>query len=327
MIIIPKEKPVIEDLNSYYLDIRKLLEHYQGELGSGGVHFRAPSSEAVVFFDKDELLSSVFEDKDGTQQGEGAIDRLIEETANSNFTVNIYNIAPDRIFFWANLFDAEDVHRDLSTEFTDLEGLTKKMSSEKLTGYIDVSIGNGREGGLIFFINGEITGGSYSWGKGELNRTKESHELLVQKTKESGGVFQVRRIPSGMGQAPYGSEPVSGKPSPHILTMLEGLLIIVERLIVSDRKVKTDFNTLLKGKFVEKADVYTFLDPFTNEFKYSEQKIAFSAEAEDVFIVKGVIESVRELADELGILPQLKENLASWSKKYETSLANFGVTF
>jgi len=73
MIIIPKEKPVIEDLNSYYLDIRKLLEHYQGELGSGGVHFRAPSSEAVVFFDKDELLSSVFEDKDGTQQGEGAI--------------------------------------------------------------------------------------------------------------------------------------------------------------------------------------------------------------------------------------------------------------
>jgi hypothetical protein len=325
--IIPKEKPVFENLNSYYLDIKKLLEHFQGEVGSGGVHFKSPISEAVVFFDKDEFLSSVFEDKDGIQQGEGAIERLIEETANSNFTVNIYSIAPDRIFFWANLFVAEDVHKDLSTEFTDLEGLTKKMSSEKLTGYIEVSISNGGEGGLIFFINGEIIGGSYSWVKGELNRTKESHELLVQKTKESGGVFQVRRIPSVMGQPQYGSEPASGKPSSHVLTMLEGLLIIMERLIVSDRKVKTDFVTLLKGKFVEKADVYSFLDPFTNEFKYSGQKIAFSAEADDEFVVKGVTESVRELADELGLLHQLKESLASWSKKYERSLADFGVIF
>jgi hypothetical protein len=326
MVIIPKEKPVMENLNSYYLDIRKLLEHYQGELGSGGVHFWSPSSEAVVFFDKDELLGSLFEDKDGTQQGEDAIKRLLEETDNSNFTVNIYNIAADRVFFWSNLFEAEDVHKDLSTEFTDLEGLAKKMSSEKLTGYIDVSIGNGSEGGLIFFINGEITGGSYSWGKGELNRTKESHELLVQKTKESGGVFQVRRIPSPKGQALNGSEPESGKPLPPILNMLEGLLIIVERLIVSDKKVKTDFSTLLRGKFVEKAEVYSFLDPFANEFKYAEQKITFSGEAEDVFIAKGVTESVMELADELGILPELKEELASWAKKYEASLAKFGIS-
>jgi hypothetical protein len=224
------------------------------------------------------------------------------------------------------LFEAEDVHRDLSTEFTDLEGLTKKMQSERLTGYIDVSIGNGSEGGLIFLMNGEITGGSYSWGKGELNRTKESHELLVQKTKESGGVFQVKRIRSETGEASYGPETLNGKPSNQVLTMLEGLLNIVERLIVSDRKVKTDFSTLLRGKFVEKADVYSFLDPFTNEFKYAEQKIAFSGEAEDVFLVKGVTESVRELADELGILPQMRENLASWSKKYETILAKFGVT-
>ena len=59
MLVIPKEKPVVENLNSFYLDIRKLFEHYQGELGSGAVHFKSPSAEAVVFFDKGKEVERV----------------------------------------------------------------------------------------------------------------------------------------------------------------------------------------------------------------------------------------------------------------------------
>ena len=36
MVVIPKQQPVLENLNIYYLDVRKLLEHFQGEIGSGG---------------------------------------------------------------------------------------------------------------------------------------------------------------------------------------------------------------------------------------------------------------------------------------------------
>ena len=42
MIIIPKEKPVVEKLNSYYLKLDRLLEHYRGELDSGCIYFYAP---------------------------------------------------------------------------------------------------------------------------------------------------------------------------------------------------------------------------------------------------------------------------------------------
>ena len=45
MIIVPKEEPAVENLNSYYLDIRKLIEHYQGEIGSACIHFEAPSAK------------------------------------------------------------------------------------------------------------------------------------------------------------------------------------------------------------------------------------------------------------------------------------------
>jgi len=52
MLIIPKEKPDIGNLNSYYLDIRKLIEHCQGELGSGAICFKGPGEEGAIFFDK-----------------------------------------------------------------------------------------------------------------------------------------------------------------------------------------------------------------------------------------------------------------------------------
>ena len=57
------------------------------------------------------------------------------------------------------------------------------MSSEKLTGYIDVTIGGGPEGGLIFIINGKIMGGSYSWNNWESAPSRKSQELLIGKTK------------------------------------------------------------------------------------------------------------------------------------------------
>jgi hypothetical protein len=41
MVVIPRQQPVLENLNIYYLNVRKLLEHFQGEIGSGGVFFKS----------------------------------------------------------------------------------------------------------------------------------------------------------------------------------------------------------------------------------------------------------------------------------------------
>jgi hypothetical protein len=140
MVIIPREKPVLEKLNIYYLDIKKLLEHYQGEIGTGGVYFKSHAAEGVVFFDKDELLNGHFKDKTIEISGAEAIERLLGAGDQYNFNVTIYEISEDEVYYWASIPTAEKIYKDLSTEFTDLEGLIKKMISEKLTGYIDVSI-------------------------------------------------------------------------------------------------------------------------------------------------------------------------------------------
>jgi hypothetical protein len=52
MVVIPKQQPVLENLNVYYLKVKKLLEHFQGEIGSGGVYFKSHAAEGVIFFDQ-----------------------------------------------------------------------------------------------------------------------------------------------------------------------------------------------------------------------------------------------------------------------------------
>ncbi|MGD2185516.1 MAG: hypothetical protein PVI71_05285 [Desulfobacterales bacterium] len=326
MVVIPRQQPVLENLNIYYLNVRKLLEHLQGEIGAGGVYFKSHAAEGVIFFDQDELLSGFFQDRDIEISGHEAIERLLDAGDDYNFNVNIYEIGTEEVYYWAGIPTAEKIYRNLRTEFTDLEGLIKKMSSEKLTGYIDVSIGNGKEMGLIFLINGKIMGGSYSWGNGSPSPSKKNQERLVQKTKEFGGSFNVCRIPlkkSEAGRAPGLEKP---KQTEKAIEILEEMLGIFEEVVRLRGKKGIDFQKLLKQKFVEHAERYAFLDPFAGEFEYTGQKIRFTGQASDQNLVRGVFAIVKEMANDLGLLSPLIEDLDTWSVKYSEELAAYDVS-
>jgi hypothetical protein len=327
MVIIPREKPVLENMNIYYLNVPKLLEHYQGEIGSGGVYFKSHAAEGAIFFDKDDLLSGHFIDKKDEISGGQAIKSLLNAGDKHNFNVTIYKIAEDEVYFWASIPTAEKIYKDLSTEFTDLEGLIKKMSSEKLTGYIDVSIGQGKEAGLIFIINGNILGGSYSWSNGKPTPNKENQQLLIRKTKEKGGMFNVCRIPISKLKVEKATESSHADDFETVLEMLEELLIAFESVVASTKKIRVDFNKLLKQKFVENADKYSFLDPFAGELEYSKRQLSFVGDSSNKELANGIIDSVKEMAQGLGVLTKLGGELGPWAEKYAEELAAFGIDF
>jgi hypothetical protein len=327
MVVIPKHHPVLENLNVYYLDVKKLLEHFQGEIGSGGVYFKSHAAEGVIFFDQNELINGFFQDRDIKISGSEAIERLLEAGDNYNLTVNIYEIGAEEVYYWAGIPTSEKIYRDLSTEFTDLEGLIKKMSSEKLTGYIDVSISDGKETGLLFLMNGRMMGGAYSWSNGSPSPSKKNRDLLVQKTKELGGSFNVCRI--ALNNLEKNNEPdlEQQKPPQRVIAMLEELLAISEKVVGSKKKKSMDFQKLLRQKFVQHAERYAFLDPFAGEFEYLDQRIKYSGQTSDAHLVDGVFAIVKEMALELGLLSTLIEKLDSWSLKYAEDLAQFDIRF
>ena len=272
-------------------------------------------------------MSGFFQDKEISISGNDAVERLLTAGDEYNFSVNIYHIGPEEIYFWASIPTAEKIYQNLSTEFTDLEGLIKKMGAEKMTGYIDVTIGGGEENGLIFLINGKIMGGSYSWGNGAPSPSKKHQDLLIQKTKEMGGIFNVCRI--SVKNAQTDNQPVALKPKKPqaAIVMVEALLNIFEELVLKKRKKKADFQKLLKQKFVENAERFSFLDPFAGEFEYAEQKITLLGRVSDRDLVDGVVAVVNEMARDLGLQSALIKNLDWWSEEYADELALYDVSF
>ena len=343
MVIIPKKKAIFENLNSYYVNILKLIEHFQGEVGAGSIFFKSRSLEGVIFFDKDNILNGFYIHKNGDIIGTATVDQLIEDASSSNCSLSLYRIDPEKIYFWSQIHEAKRIYSNLSSEFTELGRLINKMSIEKLTGYFDVTLGEGKEGGLLFFRNGENLGGAYSWGNGELDSTEESLKQLLEKSKAMGGVFHVNKI-----EVPRENRIARENPSideaeekqsqeeavgtgfmpdmSNVVYMLEALLNILERIVQGRKSIKDNFTTLLKKKFVEKAYKYDFLDPFAAEFEYINQKITFFGDAPPNELAEGITEAVRELSRELEIKEQFGKETRAWSDKYAKELRQLGVT-
>jgi hypothetical protein len=327
MLVVPKEKPIIAGLNTYYLNIKRLLEHCQGEVGAGGIFFRAVDSQGVIFFDQGDVLNAYLRDRKVEESGDSAVERLINIGSDRNFTVDIYQFSPEDVYFWSSLPTAEKIYKDLSTEFTDLEGLIRKMSAEKLTGFIDVRISGGKDGGLIFISGGEIIGGSYSWRRSTAGNPKTEIDKLIKKTKQDGGTFQVSRIPMD------GAPPVkaTAEPLPQmdrtVIKMLEEYLNIFETFYQARKKPPLDFNSLMRKKFVENAEKYSFLDPFAAEFEYVDRKITFIGHAGGRELAQGVIQSVEEIVADLGVSAEFRKYLTSWFNKYQKKLSALKIDF
>lgn len=342
MIAIPKEAPIIENLNSYYVKIERLIEHYQGEIGCGSLYFKSMASEGILFFDKDEILNGVFEQKNEEIKGINAIQSLITSAETTNYTISVHQLRSDDIYFWSTIPDSKRIYQDLSTEFTELEGLINKMKSEGLMGFIEVSVGDGKSGGLVFFNTGEITGGSYTWGRGDSDRSIEDQNKLIQLTKEFGGSFNVSRIPleeNGKSEnvpAEIEAEEVDDGPSARIVTAMEEMIAIFERTVSGLKSIDTDFATLLSRKFVEKADRFPFLDPFAAEFKYANGKITLDGPTTEKEFTEGILQSLLELAEELDTSQKstrsgpafsihFRNNLVTWMKKYKKEVKQYDI--
>ena len=93
------------------------------------------------------------------------------------------------------------------------------------------------------------------------------------------------------------------------------------------KNIKADFNTLLKRKFVEKADSYDFLDPFAAEFKYADGKIEYNGNASTAALARGIVDCIKEIAEETDIAYPFLKAIVPWTEKYSSEIEKAGAEF
>ena len=318
IIIIPKNAPVIQNLHSCYVDVRKLLEHYQGEIGCGGILLSAPAAEGAIFFDKDGLIDGAFRSPEQSLIGRNAVEHLAESGPACNFRISVFRLSARAVYYWASILAAESYGQELSAEAVDLDGLIDRLASERVSGYVAAT--DGHREAAIFLDKGRIIGGAYPWSGGDFSHLPGHPAQFVLWCKERKALCRVGRIPLSLvqgGAAPAGSEVDT-------LAMLEELIGLAEKMLTVNR-VQPGFDRRLKQKLLAKAERFPFLDPFAGEFEFSDQKIRFSGDTPHRELVEALTETVTELAVEAGAEEVFRERLAGWAERHGRQLMRLGV--
>jgi hypothetical protein len=187
--LIPREKPYLEGLNSYYLHLEKFIEHMQGDIGSGGIYCKSPSLEMLIFFTENEIISSLVQEKGGQATVSPFHEIVKGSFYQGNFSVKVYRLEAHALFFWAHMPSFQWAKSVLKSTEIPLPDLVFRLKQKQFSGFIDAQIVNKTDSGVIFFHEGKRIGGSYTWGKGGMSTDDEDYNILLSRMQSSEGIF------------------------------------------------------------------------------------------------------------------------------------------
>ncbi len=332
--IVPKEKPYMEGLNSYYLDTDKFIEHLQGEIGTGCVYFKSSNRELLVYFDEMDIITGVLQESGERAQTAKSLQPIFEALKKRNYLVKVYHLDPHAIFYWAQLPPFKRAKTQLDSSEIALVDLVERLSQKKASCFVDVKFTGANMSCILFFHQGNFMGGSYSWGAGGLNPSKNEFTSFLQTTKGKKAVFSIGHFTEDRS-LPVAEDVKEEKKIPELAvedqvfitnlpTLLEEFLAIYINII--KRKTRVDPVSLMLQRIIVRADQYPFLDPFNPPFDYTNGVFIFTGtdQAFGENTAKAIIECAWDVVTELRLEKKFRTALSKWN--YKGDLENRGYS-
>jgi len=187
--LIPRENPYLEGLNSYYLHLEKFIEHMQGDIGSGGIHCKSPNLEMLIYFSENEIVNSLLQKKGAQATVSPGYEIASGAFCQANFSVEVFQLEEHALYFWAHLPPFQRAKAVLKSTEIQLPDLVFRLRQKRFSGFIDAQVVEKPDGGVIFFHEGERIGGSYTWGRGGMCTADEDYNILLSRMQASKGLF------------------------------------------------------------------------------------------------------------------------------------------
>ncbi len=326
--LIPKEKPFLTGLNSYYLYIDKFIEHLQGEIGSGCFYCQSADQEILVYFDEQEIIRCIIQDNGERAPISQSLESVIQTLSRKNFLVSIYYLDPSSIFFWGQIPSFQRVKAKLKTTVISLPDLFFRLRQKKFSGFIDVALQGHDDGGILFLHQGERRGGSYSWGTGGLSPTDNDYNRLLGLLQSNVGTYDIGQFNA---EAVIKSESAQENSSTvvekkdYFSNLETALNEFIELYIqVARKKIKTSPLVQLKQKFVDHLDDYSVLDPLNKFYELNEEgTVDFADNAPKEEIAAAIVDCTWKVVEDNKLQKKFRTTIKKWS--YRTALEERGI--
>jgi hypothetical protein len=319
---VPKGKPVHENLSTSYVKVGALLADLQVREFTGYVHIGLRGYDAYVFLDAGAIIGAIEQTETASRSGSEAIDGLLLRSEQRDGTVSIYEHAASTIQALSGIIDGSPVYQGLSSDFTDLDKLLRKLSREAASTYYVEVVATEDLGVGVIHVQGDQVDGVYSPLDSPTLGGAAALKTMLEVSEAFGATFNVYSVggdvtvaavaepaeePRRLSVVPA-AEPVAAPAPPpaaapapaprdeeHDITPLVVLMSDVVATIesaVAARDGAGGFAIELRAGQLDVADRYPFLDPFAAEFEYHAGEIAFVGDVDPVDFAAGLGEAL-----------------------------------
>lgn len=151
--IVPRGKPIHENLSTSYVNVAALLADLQVNEFTGYVAVEFWGYSGYVFLSRGQIVNAYEATETTIQRERQALDSLLSRAQARNGKVGFFQHPEEVIQAIAGIIDGEPVHRDLSSDFTNLEKLVAKLIKSGGVWYIEVRFEQEQGGGIIYILD------------------------------------------------------------------------------------------------------------------------------------------------------------------------------
>ncbi len=151
--IVPRGKPVHENLSTSYVNVAALLADLQVNEFTGYVSVEFWGYTGYVFLSRGQIVNAYEVTENGIQREREALEGLLSRAQARNGKVGFFQHPEEVIQAITGVITGEAVHRNLSSDFTNLDKLVEKLTKTGGTWYVEVSFEQEQGGGIIYILD------------------------------------------------------------------------------------------------------------------------------------------------------------------------------
>ncbi len=307
--ILPKGEVRHQNLLTAYTDVSALLSALKSEGFSGILEIEFPEKRGTVFIDSGEILNAEIRERGETEGrvGQEAIQAFLTFSNQKNGVLNVYRLLPEHVAIITSHLQYEVLFKELSTDFTRLDRLLVKLKEDKHDGFIEDLTKEKKALGVLFVEGGEPVEMFTVPESGPSIFGRKSIPVFVENVSKQGGailsvykshnkIFRKEKSIPENKPVLESKTVVENKPAAGSKEGLKELILIFQETISGAEKLvdgasrNGTFVGTFKKSLIEKAETFSFLDPFAGEFEYQDGIIRFSGEVGEKEFAKGILE-------------------------------------
>jgi len=197
--LLPKGSAVWSNLWTYFTDVKQLLSFLRLNEFTGFVRINYPDMTHIIIVDKSKVAICLGKEETARNYRQITVSEIFSYTTeNKNGRIIVSKVLSENIAIYKEIYSRESViiHRDLSSDFSNIKDYIVKHIVDTFTGYISLEFSKSpRQTGLLLYKNGKLVSAAtdkFNVRQGESNpATPKLLDLYLVEAQQEGVRFNI----------------------------------------------------------------------------------------------------------------------------------------